>query len=282
MGSQLVRAFPALRSLEWAELPGTEQVWATIAAATNLHSQLSQLCLGVAFGGGDDADEQQDDDEFRLPSLAALTQLQELVVAHAGTDYSYDFEGGFGTLLLPAGRWLPPSLRHLHLAAGRVLLLSTEQAQMRRHRPRYQPLSLAGVEASLETLVVVTVSWHITWLGSVVALGTCKGGVLALCRCRACAWQQHAWLFWLPAPGHMPAFLAGQGVQDAPHATTGTLNRSLFNLLEGLPALPALRALGIVIPGNSLIDLWTRPGLRAPDLLNKLPALTPCSFLRIR
>ena len=43
MGSQLVRALPALRSLEWEELPGSEEVGAAAAAAAAVASALPPL-----------------------------------------------------------------------------------------------------------------------------------------------------------------------------------------------------------------------------------------------
>ena len=106
--------------------------------------------------------------------VIACLPLQELVVAYDETDY-YLQEDGLGSLLLPAGQWLPPSLHHLHLPGGKVCLprdssrgAASHEARGRR-TPIYCPLRLAGLEASLETLMLVTVScgWSTTIAGVV-------------------------------------------------------------------------------------------------------------------
>lgn len=77
--------------------------------------------------------------------------LQELEVA-------YNDPSGIQTLRFldpPAGQWLPPALRHLRLAGGAVLLPSTAG---QRGQPRLRPLQFGGLEATLQSLVLVAVS----------------------------------------------------------------------------------------------------------------------------
>lgn len=108
-GNELIGSLPALRSLDWAELRGTQQVraaavwvcarrrlgdagcerqlaihtiryhlpaqaWGAIAAAPNLRSQLTRLCLGIPV---DNAPRQRGTaSAFAMPSLAPLSELQ--------------------------------------------------------------------------------------------------------------------------------------------------------------------------------------------------------------
>lgn len=50
------------------------QAWGALAAAPNLHTQLTRLCLGVGFEG--DPWDRRHSPIFRLSSLAPLAQLQ--------------------------------------------------------------------------------------------------------------------------------------------------------------------------------------------------------------
>lgn len=52
--------------------PDPAQAWAAIAAAPNLRSQLTQLCLGIAFDKAGD----EGGPAFEMPSLTPLAQLQ--------------------------------------------------------------------------------------------------------------------------------------------------------------------------------------------------------------
>ncbi|KAI7836631.1 hypothetical protein COHA_009516 [Chlorella ohadii] len=155
----LAHCFPELRSLEWRQLLGTQEAWAAIVASPGLCSHLTRLCLGIAFDP--DSPRRRHTPAFQMPSLAPLAHLQELEIAYADwfrQDDAFgwaDLEGSGDLALRQAGTtaWLPPGLPHLRAAGAAVLLPGVDDPY-----PQLPacPLRLAGLEASLQTLMFVT------------------------------------------------------------------------------------------------------------------------------
>lgn len=92
-----------------------------------------------------------------------------------------------------------------------------------------------------------------------------------LSRLHNCAWQGYGGrLFCVVRLPPEARRAAPHSMQDASCTGSSFLSRAPCNLLDGLPTLRALRALGTVIPGTELFEMGPRPGLSASDLLLKV------------